>query len=174
MYREKHKTNTTIKNDIIRIGRYRLRTIHVHYFTWFQKTYGNPYFAMIVTVNQGYPSEQTFYAYFLLDSYIDICKWCADQNEAIPDLSLDLVLNGASGWHQYSYGGCALVYDGDIAKVVFTAVQFTKWQQGRKVTDEPMLDIQARALAAGWRVLKSAQRYADMCANLQNRQPNEK
>ena len=60
MYREKHKTNTTMKNDIIRIGRYRLRTIHVHYFTWFQKTYGNPYFALIVTVNQGYPSEQTF------------------------------------------------------------------------------------------------------------------
>lgn len=38
-----------MKNDIIRIGRYRLRTIHVHYFTWFQKTYGNPYFAMMVT-----------------------------------------------------------------------------------------------------------------------------
>lgn len=28
-----------MKNDIIRIGHYRLRTIHVHYFTWFQKTY---------------------------------------------------------------------------------------------------------------------------------------
>lgn len=49
-----------MKNDIIRIGHYRLRSISVHYFTWFQKTYGNPYFAMIVTVNQGYPSEQTF------------------------------------------------------------------------------------------------------------------
>lgn len=49
-----------MKKDIIRIGRYRLRTIHVHYFTWFQKTYGNPYFAMIVTVNQGLPSEHTF------------------------------------------------------------------------------------------------------------------
>lgn len=115
-----------------------------------------------------------YYADFLLDSYIEICKWCADQNEAIPALSLDLVLNGASGWHQYSYGGLALVYDGDIAKVVFTAVQFTKWQQGRNVTAEPLLDIQARALAAGWRVLKSAKRYADMFANLQNRQPDEK
>lgn len=60
MYREKHKTNTTMKKDIIRIGRYRLRSISAHCFTWFQKTYGNPYFAMIVTVNQGYPSEQTF------------------------------------------------------------------------------------------------------------------
>lgn len=115
-----------------------------------------------------------YYADFLLDSYIDICKWRADQNEAIPALSLDVVLDGALGWHQYSYGGCALVYDGDIAKTVFTPAQFTKWEQGRKVTDEPMLDIQARALAAGWRVLKSAKRYADMCANLQNRQPNEK
>ena len=35
-----------------------------------------------------------YYAYFLLDSYIEICKWCADQNAAIPALSLDLVLNG--------------------------------------------------------------------------------
>ena len=49
-----------MKKDIIRIGRYRLRSISAHYFTCFQKTYGNPYFAMIVTVNQGYPSEQTF------------------------------------------------------------------------------------------------------------------
>lgn len=49
-----------MKKDIIRIGRYRLRSISAHYFTCFQETYGNPYFAMIVTVNQGYPSEQTF------------------------------------------------------------------------------------------------------------------
>lgn len=115
-----------------------------------------------------------YYAYFLLDSYIEICKWHADQNEAIPALSLDIVLNGASGWHQYSYGGCAQVYDGDIAKVVFIPAQFAKWEQGRKVTAEPLLDIQARALAAGWRVLKSAQRYADRCTNLQNQQPDEK
>ena len=62
----------------------------------------------------------------------------------------------------------------DIAKVVFTPAQFAKWEQGRKVTAEPLLDIQARALAAGWRVLNSAQRYADMCTNLQNQQPDEK
>lgn len=49
-----------MKKDIISIGRYRLRSISVHCFTWFQKTYGNSYFAMIITVNQGYPSEQTF------------------------------------------------------------------------------------------------------------------
>lgn len=49
-----------MKKDIIRIGRYRLRTIHAHCLTWYQRTFGNPYFAMIVTVNQGYPSEQTF------------------------------------------------------------------------------------------------------------------
>lgn len=115
-----------------------------------------------------------YYADFLLDSYIEICKWHADQNEAIPAMSLKIVLNGASCWHQYSYGGCALVYDGDIAKVVFTPAQFAKWEQGRKATAEPLLDIQARALAAGWRVLESAQRYAAMCANLQNQQPDEK
>lgn len=103
-----------------------------------------------------------YYAYFLLDSYIEICKWHADQNEAIPDLLLDTVLNGSSGWHQYSHDGCALVDDRDIAKLVFTPAQFAKWERGRKVTAEPLLHIQARALVAGWRVLKSAQRYADM------------
>ena len=115
-----------------------------------------------------------YYAYFLLDSYIEICKWHADQNEAIPPLSLDLVLNGASGWRQYSYGGCALVYDGDIAKVVFTPAQFAKWEQGRKVTAEPLLDIQARALADACKLVMCAKRYADIYANLQNRQPDEK
>ncbi len=30
-----------MKKEIIRIGRYRLRSINVQYFTWFQKTYGN-------------------------------------------------------------------------------------------------------------------------------------
>lgn len=59
-----------------------------------------------------------YYADFLLDSYIETCKWCADQNEAIPALSLEIVLNGASCWHQYSYGGCALVYDGDMLAYV--------------------------------------------------------
>lgn len=103
-----------------------------------------------------------YYAYFLLDRYIEICRWHADQNEAIPALSLLTVLNGALGWNQYSYHGCALVDDRDIAKLVLTPAQFAKWEQGRKVTAEPLLDIQARALAAGWRVLKSAQRYADM------------
>lgn len=49
-----------MKKNIIRIGRYRLRSISAHYFTCFQEPYGTPYFAMIVTVNQGYPSEQTF------------------------------------------------------------------------------------------------------------------
>lgn len=31
-----------------------------------------------------------------------------------------LLLNGAADWSAYSYGGCALVYDGDIAKHYFT------------------------------------------------------
>lgn len=59
-----------MKKDIIRIGHYRLRSISAHCFTWFQKTYGNPYFAMIVTVNKGYPSEQTFVVPMQYGQYI--------------------------------------------------------------------------------------------------------
>lgn len=116
----------------------------------------------------------TDFALDLLENYENICKECENDGNPVPACNKKTLLNGADDWRVYCYGGCALVYNGDIAKVVFTPAQFAKWEQGRKVTAEPLLDIQARALAAGWRVLKSAQRYADMCTNLQNRQPDEK
>ena len=36
------------------------------------------------------------------------------------------LLNGASDWHQYSYGGCAYCYDCDIAKHYCTASELKK------------------------------------------------
>lgn len=47
-----------MKKNIVRVGRYKLRTIHVHAYTWFDKTYGNPYFAVRITINWNMPSEK--------------------------------------------------------------------------------------------------------------------
>ena len=42
--------------------------------------------------------------------------------------------NGAASWHDYSWGGCSLIYDPDIAK-------------RRPNSREDWLDVQARALS---------------------------
>jgi hypothetical protein len=69
------------------------------------------------------------------------------------------LLNGASDWNQYSWGGCSLVYDADIAERLCSPSELKKchggdWKPNRH---EEWLDVQARALnQAAWMVLRLA------------------
>jgi hypothetical protein len=58
------------------------------------------------------------------------------------------MLNGADNWTQYSYGGCSLCYNYDIAKRLCTPSAFKKSKQGpyNPNNQENWLDCQARAL----------------------------
>lgn len=58
------------------------------------------------------------------------------------------LLNGAADWKEYSWGGCALCYNGQIAKRLCTASELKKTQNGAKKPNksEEWLDTQARAL----------------------------
>ena len=58
------------------------------------------------------------------------------------------LLNGASDWNQYSWGGCSLIYNEDIAERVCTPSEFKKRCGGywRPNQSEEWLDVQARAL----------------------------
>lgn len=58
------------------------------------------------------------------------------------------LLNGANNWTQYSYGGCALIYDGDIAARLCTPSEYTRKRGGELNPNsrETWLDMQARAL----------------------------
>ena len=58
------------------------------------------------------------------------------------------LLNGASDWRQYSWGGCSLIYNGDIAERLCTPSEFKKRKGGeyRPNNHEEWLDTQARAL----------------------------
>lgn len=58
------------------------------------------------------------------------------------------LLNGASDWGQYSWGGCALIYDGDIAERLCNPSELKKTRNGEKKPNwrEEWLDVQARAL----------------------------
>lgn len=70
-----------------------------------------------------------------------------------------IALNGASDWNQYSCGGCSLVYDEDIAKLLCPPSEFKRKRGGALPPNsrEEWLDVQARALTqAFWRVLRIA------------------
>ena len=58
------------------------------------------------------------------------------------------MLNGAQDWNQYSWGGCALIYDCDIAERLCTPSELKKTRHGehRPNSREEWLDVQARAL----------------------------
>jgi hypothetical protein len=58
------------------------------------------------------------------------------------------LLNGAYNWSEYSWGGCSLIYDGDIAERLCSPSELKKTRNGerRPNTREEWLDVQARAL----------------------------
>ena len=58
------------------------------------------------------------------------------------------LLDGAAGWSQYSWGGCSLIYDGDIAERLCCPSELKKTRNGerRPNSREEWLDVQARAL----------------------------
>lgn len=58
------------------------------------------------------------------------------------------LLNGAANWSQYSWGGSALIYNGDIAERLCCPSELKKTRNGerRPNSREEWLDTQARAL----------------------------
>lgn len=69
------------------------------------------------------------------------------------------LLNGASSWSAFSWGGCALCYDSDIAERLCTPSELQHKRGGdlRPNRSEEWLDVQARALfQASRRILWAA------------------
>lgn len=74
-----------------------------------------------------------------------------------------VLLNGARDWSEYSWGGCALIYDGDIAARVCTPSELRRTHGGQRDPNprEAWLDVQARALCqAGAAVLAAYDKTA--------------
>lgn len=67
---------------------------------------------------------------------------------ASPKLLEEALLNGAADWGAYSWGGCSLIYDGDIAERLCSPSELKKTRNGerRPNSREEWLDTQARAL----------------------------
>ena len=90
------------------------------------------------------------YALELVESLDEMSAW----NDDLPANKRELtrwMLNGASDWQQYSEGGCALIYDRQIAERLCTATELKRVQHrdgGLKNPNarENWIDCQARAL----------------------------
>jgi len=65
------------------------------------------------------------------------------------EFSAAKLLNGAKNWNAYSYGGCALIYDADIAERLCFPSELKRKRGGELAPNarESWLDCQARALS---------------------------
>ena len=72
------------------------------------------------------------------------------------------ILNGADDWQQYSEGGCALVYDADIAERLCSTSELKKTKGGERQPNsrETWIDCQARALGQAASLVRRAYRKA--------------
>lgn len=69
--------------------------------------------------------------------------------ELTPENAKATLLNGAKNWNQYSYGGCAEIYDSNIAARLCAPSELKRKKGGELQPNsrENWLDVQARALS---------------------------
>lgn len=88
------------------------------------------------------------YALMLLDNCYDVEDFHATELK-------EVLLNGARDWNQYSYGGCAYIYDSDIAERLCTPSELKRRDYGRLRPNsrEEWLDVQTRALFQAYKII---------------------
>lgn len=74
------------------------------------------------------------------------------------DYSPAALLNGATDWRAYSYGGCSLIYDADIAERLCSPSELKRCKGGDNQPNsrESWLDVQTRALRQAARLVHNA------------------
>ena len=89
------------------------------------------------------------YALELLEDMENERKLAKETDMAVYPATLKAeLLNGAMNWKQFSWGGCSLVYDAQIAKRLCNASELKKTRNGERQPNasEQWLDVQTRAL----------------------------
>lgn len=86
----------------------------------------------------------------------EIAETLADQAHEVEPTRVAIeriALNGARDWNQYSWDGCSLIYDGDIAKLLCPPSTLKRKRNGALPPNscEEWLDVQARALVQACR-----------------------
>lgn len=82
---------------------------------------------------------------------IDTVEYWLTYNDELPAAFTEIkriMLDGAANWNHYSWGGCSLCYDRQIAERLCTPSELKKTRNGQRKPNshEEWLDTQARAL----------------------------
>lgn len=105
----------------------------------------------------------TTYALELLDELAESirCGYNSVDDIAAPRVLEKMLLNGAHDWHEYSFGGCSLIYDPDIAGRLCTPSEYNRTHGGHRQPNnrEEWLGVQARALYQAAERIKDAARH---------------
>ena len=87
-----------------------------------------------------------------VDEYAKELKWNFRENYGRQKMTEEKLLGGAKDWKEYSWGGCSLIYDDDIAERLANPSEL-KRARGKSGhvgswanKNEQWLDTQARAL----------------------------
>lgn len=104
----------------------------------------------------------SYYAGYLLENFAEYAEYEIQDGRPVPALSEIVLLNGAADWSSYSYGGCALIYDTDIARTVCAPWELRRTRDGERQPNalETWLDVQARALSQAWRRIENDVMFA--------------
>ena len=80
--------------------------------------------------------------------------------KTVEEVTKDVLLNGADSWSSFSYGGCSLIYDCDIAERLSTPSELKKNKGGENQPNrnETWLDCQTRALTQAYRKIMNHKR----------------
>ena len=101
------------------------------------------------------------YALELLDNLEESLSYAP---EALDNLNLRdrALLNGASDWWQYSWGGCSFCYNRQIAERLCTPSELKRTNNAtrRPNSREEWLDVQARALYQAASLIRTTYRLA--------------
>lgn len=100
------------------------------------------------------------YALELVDELSEAINggWFEAEDLRAPKMVAKALLNGASDWSEYSWGGCALIYDGEIAERLCTETELKRTHNGERKPNasEEWLDTQARALRQASQIVTEA------------------
>lgn len=98
----------------------------------------------------------------LIDNLNEFIR-CGDVSKITVQNLEKILLNGAENWEQYSYGGCAHIYNEEIANALCCPSEIKKLSRKDGSLRNPngrenWLDCQSRALYQACRILKNLQR----------------
>lgn len=87
---------------------------------------------------------------------MDLLEGIPDYQDLTPENCRGTLLNGAESWQEWSYGGCGLVYDVDIAERLCTPSELRKKRGGELEPSlrESWLDVEARAVGQAAAAIK--------------------